>query len=346
MTNKELLLSLREYNNDELFYKDFYIENKAGKDFTQYAKEHDLFYDLYIKYLTTDKEGGFLPTVIDDENFFKGQDENNVVITKHNRYTPGFVHEHKLFELIYILEGKCIQRINHEDVVLTKGQFCLVAPGSKHSIQVFDDSLVLNILIRRNTFEEIFYNVIKGSNVISNFFNNTLYTKNQNAYLLIDTNKDDYFKEYVLSMFNEYLAHNMYYENILNGMVIVLFSKLLQKTENTATLSTETKKDNEYFDPILSYIDDNYTTITLAGLAEHFHFSTGYCSRMIKKYTGKTFTELCLSIKFKKAENFLLNTNKSVASISEDVGFNSVEHFNRLFKKRYGVTPGKFRING
>lgn len=343
MNQKELLEEINQFNEDEILYKNFYDYQKSGKTYKDLIDHMGVSYDFYVKRITSDVEGGFLPTVISDDNFFRGEDKNNIVITKHNRYTPVFSHKHELFELIYVLSGTCKQHIEHSTIELQEGQFCLVAPGSVHSISVFDESIILNILIRRNTFEDIFYNILKDTNAISTFFNNTLYTKNQNAYLPIDSKKDSYIREHVLSMLLEYKEKNKYYEEILNGSITILFSKLLQKYEDTIYVSDTTKKASSEFSDILAYIDKNYQTATLSGVASHFHFSNAYCSRLIKKHTGKSFTELQQNIRFRMALFFLENTNKTIAEISTDIGFQNVEHFNRLFRKRYGITPGGYR---
>ena len=334
---------LYDYNEDELLYKQYYEYQKKGKTYRDLIKDLHGDYEYYLKKITPENQGGFLPTVISDANFFQGEDANNIVITKHNRYTPVFAHKHLLFEMIYVLKGKCLQHISHTDIELKEGQFCLVAPNSVHSISVFDDSIILNILIRQSTFEDIFYNVLRKTNAISTFFNNSLYTNNPNTYLIIDTNKDEQIRNLVLSILQEYLKKKKYYEDVLDGSILVLFSKLLQLYEEHIQLSKANSNNSNDFSDMLSYISNNYESVTLKTLAKQFHFSEGYCSRLIKKNTGKSFTELLQKIRFKMAMFFLSNTNKTIAEISEDIGYINVEHFNRLFKKKFNMTPGEYR---
>ena len=144
-------------------------------------------------------------------------------------------------------------------------------------------------------------------------------------------------------MFIENMEKKKYYENILNSGLMILLSKLFQNYEDTIQLPVETQKSSAAFSDIMAYIDENYQTVSLSDIADKFHFSTAYCSRLIKKHTGKSFTQLQQAIRFRKACFFLENTNKSIAEISELIGFNNVEHFNRLFKKIYASTPGQYR---
>ena len=45
----------------------------------------------------------------------------------------------------------------------------------------------------------------------------------------------------------------------------------------------------------------------------------------------------------KKARTLLKNTSMTVESIADSVGYQNVEHFNRLFKKKYDLTPVQYR---
>lgn len=345
MDTKELLKKLNEFNEHELFYKNYY-NAKQGKNFQEYLGNLDKDYIKKQMLIVPEIEGGFMPDSIgDDAFFFDDNDKNNVILSKHNRYTPVFSHQHQFFELAYVLQGSCEQTTGHNHFTLSEGDLCLISPHTKHSIGVFDDSLVINILIRRSTFEDIFYTTLKDKSKLSTFFNNSLYTKNYNAHLIISSGKDSFIKNHILSMFIENMEKKKYYENILNSGLMILLSKLLQNYEDTIQLPDETQKNSAVFSDIMAYIDENYQTTSLSDIADKFHFSNAYCSRLIKKHTGKSFTQLQQAIRFHKACFFLENTNKSVAEISELIGFNNVEHFNRLFKKIYNMTPGQYRKN-
>ena len=56
-----------------------------------------------------------------------------------------------------------------------------------------------------------------------------------------------------------------------------------------------------------------------------------------------TFQEAVRAVRLKKAASALVKTGQTVEAIAESVGYESVEHFNRLFKKIYGMTPVQYR---
>ena len=107
--------------------------------------------------------------------------------------------------------------------------------------------------------------------------------------------------------------------------------------------SGEKKFQDERLTEILNYINTNYLTVTLDELEEQFHLSKPYLSKYIKEKSGKTFGELVKNVRMKKARTLLKGGNMTVESIAEKVGYQNVEHFTRLFKKKYGMTPVQFR---
>ncbi|WP_236639431.1 AraC family transcriptional regulator [Pelosinus sp. UFO1] len=73
------------------------------------------------------------------------------------------------------------------------------------------------------------------------------------------------------------------------------------------------------------------------------HLSVPYLSKYIKEKSGGTFGEIVRNVRMKKACTLLNNGSMTVEKIADSVGYQNVEHFNRLFKKKYGMTPVQFR---
>jgi 2-isopropylmalate synthase len=94
---------------------------------------------------------------------------------------------------------------------------------------------------------------------------------------------------------------------------------------------------------IMNYVQANYIDITLDDLAEKFFLSKPYLSKYIKEKSGMTFGDLVKKIRMKKAKALLKSSNMTVENIAMSVGYQNVEHFNRLFKKVYDMTPMQFR---
>ncbi|MBS5397579.1 MAG: 2-isopropylmalate synthase [Lachnospiraceae bacterium] len=94
---------------------------------------------------------------------------------------------------------------------------------------------------------------------------------------------------------------------------------------------------------ITNYIYANYKDVTLDDLSEKFFLSKPYLSKYIKEKSGMTFGDILKKIRMKKARAMLKGSSATVESIAESVGYQNVEHFNRVFKKMYNITPVQYR---
>ena len=94
---------------------------------------------------------------------------------------------------------------------------------------------------------------------------------------------------------------------------------------------------------IISFIKNDYMNVTLDTLSEKFHLSKPYLSKYIKEKAGMTFQEAVRRERMKKARTLLRETDMTVETVAAEIGYENVEHFNRLFKKIYGLTPVQYR---
>jgi AraC-like DNA-binding protein/ligand-binding sensor protein len=83
--------------------------------------------------------------------------------------------------------------------------------------------------------------------------------------------------------------------------------------------------------------------IDLAKVARAMHVSTFYFCKLFKKATGLTFTEYLSRVRVEKAKHLLLNPHLRISEIAYDVGFQSLTHFNRVFRQVVGQSPSEYR---
>jgi AraC-like DNA-binding protein len=83
--------------------------------------------------------------------------------------------------------------------------------------------------------------------------------------------------------------------------------------------------------------------LTLSQVAKAVNTSTFYFCKMFKKVTGLNFTAYVSRLRVERAKSLLLNKNLRVSEIAYEVGFQSLTHFNRVFKRILGVSPTQYR---
>ena len=85
--------------------------------------------------------------------------------------------------------------------------------------------------------------------------------------------------------------------------------------------------------------------VTMRGAAEYVHLSAFYFCKMFKKATGMTFTEYVSRVRIEKAKNLLANPHARVSEVAFASGFQSIPHFNRVFRKYAGMAPRQYRLS-
>ena len=85
--------------------------------------------------------------------------------------------------------------------------------------------------------------------------------------------------------------------------------------------------------------------LSLGTVARAVNASSFYFCKMFKKATGINFTDYVARLRVEKAKQLLLNPNLRVSEIAYEVGFQSLTHFNRVFKKLAGQSPTLYRAH-
>lgn len=113
---------------------------------------------------------------------------------------------------------------------------------------------------------------------------------------------------------------------------------------SSSYVKIDVQDDSETVLRIKEYINKNFLhDIRLEELASVAFMSKSSFCRFFKLHTGKTVSEYILEIRLGHAIRQLLNTSESINTICNDSGFNNVSNFNRVFKKKKGMSPSQFR---
>ena len=90
---------------------------------------------------------------------------------------------------------------------------------------------------------------------------------------------------------------------------------------------------------------NSHEELTLAAVAKHARMSPFYFCKKFKKVTGVNFTNYVSGVRVEKAKTLLLNPNYRISEIAYEIGFQSLTHFNRVFKKIAGQSPTEYRLH-
>ncbi|MCC8152198.1 MAG: AraC family transcriptional regulator, partial [Lachnospiraceae bacterium] len=275
---------------------------------------------------------------------FNAPDQQNIGIQRHDRYAPPWTHEHEFFEILFVYDGHCDHTISGHQISMRSGDFCIIPPGIRHSVEVLDDtSVCINIFIRKNALQSVFFNFLRSTNLISMFFLNSIYSKNANDYLIFHSGNDHHIWEAVLRCYWEFLNKDEYYYEMIINTLNNAFTMLLRYYSDNVDAPTFMEKADVQRFGLLLFIQENYASVTLDDVAKRFHYSSEYTSRLIKSTTGMTFTQILQKVRIEHAQILLQDTNLPVIQVGIQVGYDTPENFIRTFKKLVHMTPTEYR---
>ena len=94
---------------------------------------------------------------------------------------------------------------------------------------------------------------------------------------------------------------------------------------------------------VKNYYDDSGLSVEV--ISEKVGISPAYLGRLYKKFKSKSIVDYINEVRILKAKELLINSDKSIGEIAGMIGYNSVQHFYRMFKRIMGTTPNDYRNN-
>ena len=116
--------------------------------------------------------------------------------------------------------------------------------------------------------------------------------------------------------------------------------------EYACSLVVDARQDrvNALVTSVCDYINANYQNpIGLAEASRHVGRNPSYISRLVREYTGKSFTQLLTDKRISEAKLLLSETNLKITEIAERVGYTNVNYFTKVFKAATNMTANDYR---
>ena len=331
---------LQSLNIIEQYYKDCFIAAQQGEEYlSDFLSTMPPDIGLYESWKRLQRNNDFLL----EKDFFT--ENENVTLCPHYRYDVPYLHAHEFYEFTYVLAGSCCINNNDEIYCLRAGEMSVTPPNQNHMVCVFDsNTIVINILARSSTFAQIFPSVFSRKSFVSIFFTRAQNQENNYTFFRFCLNNDERLKKlFILFLYEHYNKTTR--PVILKEYLMQAFLGYLIYMDNSQFILSKQYSIQEAnpIVPILRFIADNFRTVSLKSTAEAFNYSPQHLSRLIKKETNSTFTDVVQKHKLATACNLLSNTNIMVTDIADICGFQNREHFTRTFCRKYHMSPSTYR---
>ncbi len=264
-------------------------------------------------------------SILQPKNFFT--EGKSLEIEKLLRYVDIPPHQHEFLEFAYVFTGKCVHTINGQEYLQEPGSFVVIPPTFIHALFPEEDCLCLTVKIQSEAFLKMRFPGMP----------NFIYPQ---AFLC---GEDDFVKHCFVRIWEQQKNNLPYCDQIEEQIFGTLLLYLEQNFhEDVQYLVSGIKQERQLIE-ILSYIMDNYQMVTLKSVAEHFHYNPSYFSRLYRQKTGGSFSALLKEFKLRQAARLLVETNRKLNDICDEVGYKDTTQFIRSFKALFGVTPIQYR---
>jgi AraC-like DNA-binding protein len=251
------------------------------------------------------------------------------------------IHIHPEYELNFIEKGSGFRSVGDNIAPFTNGDLVLTGPNLPHQ---WKSEIEPNGQLYKQIVLQIHPHFL-GAEFMER--SEALLVKK----LLENASRGILFESPVVKKASEKLIQLQKKDGFEGLLIFLELIYLLANTSNFRLLSTKTFVSDldkkPYYDrinPVYNFLLEHFKeNININEVAAQMNMSTSALSHFIKKKTAKSFTELLAELRIGFACKQLIETNYTIAQISDNCGFNNLSYFNRRFKELKKCSPLEFR---
>ena len=284
----------------------------------------------------------YLDSAMELENSRSLQDP--MIVFKYPRYSRAGIHVQDGLELNYVYSGSCTLFFEGDEYTIQENEVIIIPPNTSHDLYDTEDSIVFSCLLNQSVFYETFFQVIRTDTPLATYYEMCLYHFAK-TFLSFQIQEPMRFMHTFMDMYSESATEKEYRFEICTNYMRILLAYLLRQPQPSVRYESSGSASNvlSKMPIILHYIKSNYQTVTMSFLAEFFHYHRSHLGKLIKKYTNLSFSELVTKYRLDHALMLLMNSSETIERIAEEAGYQSADHFSRMFKRKYGCSPNKYR---
>lgn len=243
-------------------------------------------------------------------------------------------------ELLYLCRGCARYRIGGAEVTVREGELLLL--GQNTPLEPLDggsDPLAVSFFIKPEFFGDILSFLGSEHTPLREFVLRCLGQETPYGYLHFHVAGIRPIENLLENLLLHLLESPDSRRAIPLYTVGLLFVHLLEESDRL----TMGLREQQSILGVLRYLENNYAGGSLTEAAQLLHCDVAWLSREIKRRTGRTYTELLQERRLQQAAWLLEHTRQRVSDIAVSVGYENVSYFHRIFQKRFGLSPKKYR---
>lgn len=256
---------------------------------------------------------------------------------------PGVpLHWHDEMELVVIKKGQGYVSVDFDKHLVHSGDIIMICPGCLHAIEQdasykmeYENIIFKPELLSSGTNDLCMLQYMKplldGTLPVEHFLTpaHEVFGSLSNCIRQIDLVCADQTTGWQLA--------------VKSALFYFFFLLISERQKKTVSIS-HNPKSLEKMKTVLKYVEEHYTEkLTIDDMAELIFYSKSHFMKFFKVNMGTGFTEYLNDYRLTMAARLLKSSDESILMIAEESGFDNLSYFNRIFKRKYGVSPGSYR---
>ena len=255
------------------------------------------------------------------------------------------VHSHNYMELAFVLCGTMYIRFGDTTETFEAGEICLIRQGLLHAdFLKCNDTIILYLGINDRFFDQAFFSDADGR--ASNTFLRDIIVKKRMAHdfvRFIPKHPSAVIPFLYLQILEEMFRLEPGHLHLVEGYCERILYLLPAEYQITLTDVERSEYSFYLYKDVKAYIEEHYAAVSTKVLSEQFGYNQDYFNRLIKKFSGRTYTQLLQDTRIKAAASLLETSTLSIETISQMVGYSNLGYFYRAFQAAYGCRPREYR---
>ncbi len=241
-------------------------------------------------------------------------------------------HSHAEIELMYIVKGEGITKVNHKEYPLMPG-----------TLVVYEPNIIHQETFKTNAPTPVFYHIKFDELSVAGLPTNHLLPKDFSV--TIEAKEYQQLCQNLFStMFLEARKEEIGYIQVLDSLlrtIILLTLRIVSLNQPSLSMA---ESEDSLISQIQYYLSQNFNQkISMEAVADKFFISSYYLSHLFKNKIGIPPTVYITQIRINRACRYLNQTDMTIADIAFAVGYPSQSNFQTQFKKYKGISPSQYR---
>ena len=251
--------------------------------------------------------------------------------------------KHNFWEIIYCDKNEVFVTVDNDKKLLKKGEVVFIAPNETHSVEC-DNVSDANIFIVSFDCKSKTMNYFKGKRFTVpedlRFLLASIMSEAKHTFVIPDFNPN---LDKLVLRSDPNVGGAQVIKNNLEELLIKLIRFETSKPTSQEVFISKIEDSDALEDEIIKILENNiYSNVTLDAISSALHYGKTTICKTFKKKTGKTIIGYYLEIKIEESKK-LIRENKSFSEISNALGFDSLPHFTKTFKRITTMTPREYK---